>query len=73
MVTHSPPNAKSGTARPYEVFWNRDGRHVSKLTYTDEQIDDINEIVEAVLRGMAADKGLDIEVTDEVNAGSDTG
>ena len=68
MATHT---SEKPTARPYEVFWNKDGRHVSKLAYTEEQIEDINEIVETVLRGMAVDKGLDIEVTDEANIGSE--
>ena len=46
----------------FEILWNDDGRHVSRLTYTEEQIEDINEIVETVLRGMGADKGLDLVV-----------
>lgn len=49
-------------SRRYEILWNDDGRHVSRLTYTQEQIDDIDEIVETVLRGMGAQKGLDIDV-----------
>ena len=70
MATHTTDTPK---VRPYEVLWNNDGRHVSKLTYTEEQIEDINEIVETVLRGMAVDKGLDIEVTDEPNSGPKAG
>ena len=60
MTTQDSTDA-SRTQR-FEILWNDDGRHVSRLTYTDEQIEDINEIVETVLRGMGADKGLDLVV-----------
>ena len=53
------------SVRPYLVVWNKDGRHTSKLRYTKEQIDDIDEIVDAVVKGVAADAGFDIRVTEE--------
>ena len=62
MTTQEQPTTDAPLSRRYEILWNDDGRHVSRLTYTQEQIDDIDEIVETVLRGMGADKGLDIDV-----------
>lgn len=62
MTTQKQPATDATSLRRYEILWNDDGRHVSRLTYTQEQIDDIDEIVETVLRGMGAEKGLDIVV-----------
>lgn len=62
MTTQDQPTTESSYSRRYEILWNDDGRHVSRLTYTQEQIDDIDEIVETVLRGMGAEKGLDVVI-----------
>ena len=62
MTAEEQPTTEAPYSRRYEILWNEDGRHVSRLTYTQEQIDDIDEIVETVLRGMGAQKGLDIDV-----------
>lgn len=58
----TPHSTDASHTHRFEILWNDDGRHVSRLTYTEEQIEDINEIVETVLRGMGADKGLDLVV-----------
>ena len=49
----------------FEILWNDDGRHVSRLTYTDDQIEDINEIVYTVVRGILDPDRFDISVTYE--------
>lgn len=65
MTTQDQPTTKTPSSRRYQIFWNADGEHVSKLAYTDEQIKDIDEIVYAVVRGVLDEKRFDITVTDE--------
>ena len=68
MTTQELPTTDAPSLRRYQVFWNDDGEYVSNLTYTEEQINEIDEIVYAVVRGMLDKDRFDITVTEEPNS-----
>ena len=65
MTTQDHPTTQTPSSRRYQIFWNDDGEYVSKLAYTDDQIEDINEIVFAVVRGMLDENRFNVSVTYE--------
>ena len=65
MTTQDHPTTETPSSRRYQVFWNDNGEYVSNLEYTDDQIEDINEIVFAVVRGLLDENRFDISVTYE--------
>lgn len=65
MTTQEQHTTDTTSTRRYQVFWNDDGEHVSKLSYTDEQIEDIDAIVFAVVYGVIDQNRYNITVTEE--------
>ena len=68
MTTQEQPITDAQSHRRYQVFWNDDGEYESQLTYTSEQLRDIDKIVYAVVRGMLDKDRFDITVTEEPNS-----
>ena len=68
MTTQEQPATEAPSLRRYRVFWNDDGEYESQLTYTSEQLRDIDKIVYAVVRGMLDKDRFDITVTEEPNS-----
>ena len=73
MTTQDHPTTESKSPRRYQVFWNEDGEYVSNLTYTEEQLKEIDQIVFAVVRGMLDENRFDITVTHEQDTATDGG
>ena len=73
MTTQEQPITDAQSHRRYQVFWNDDGEYVSNLTYTEEQLEDIDEIVYAVVRGILDPNRFDITVTTEPDTATDGG
>lgn len=73
MTTQEQPTTDASSLRRYQVFWNDDGEYVSNLTYTEEQLEDIDEIVYAVVRGVLDENQFDITVTHEPDTATDGG
>lgn len=73
MTTQEQPTTDAPTLRPFKIFWNDDGEYVSDLTYTDEQIEEINQMVYAVLSGLQEVKRFNFTMTDEPDRATDGG
>lgn len=73
MTTQEQPATDAPPLRRYQVFWNDDGEYVSNLTYTEEQINEIDEIVFTVVRGLLDANRIDLTVTHEPDTANDGG
>ena len=73
MTTQHQPTTQTPSARRYQIFWNDDGEYVSNLTYTEEQLEEIDQIVFAVVRGLLDENRFDITVTHEQDTATDGG
>ena len=73
MTTQEQRTTDAPPLRRYQVFWNDDGEYVSNLTYTEEQLEDIDKIVYAVARGILDPNRFDITVTTEPDTATDGG
>ena len=71
MTTQEQPATDTSSLRRYQVFWNDDGEYVSNLTYTEEQINEIDEIVFTVVRGLLDANRIDLTVTHEPDTAND--
>ena len=71
MTTQEQPATEAPTLRPFKIFWNDDGEFVSDLTYTDEQIEEINQMVYAVLSGLLDAKRFNFTMVDEPDRTTD--
>ena len=73
MTTQEQPTTDASSLRRYQVFWNDDGEYVSNLTYTEEQINEIDEIVFTVVRGLLDANRIDLTVTHEPGTANNGG
>ena len=73
MTTQDQPTTQTPSSRRYQIFWNADGEYVSNLTYTEEQLKEIDQIVFAVVRGLLDEDRFDITVTHEQDTATDGG
>ena len=73
MTTQEQPATEAPTLRPFKIFWNDDGEYVSDLTYTDEQIEEINQMVFTVLRGLLDENRFNFTMVDMPDSTTDGG
>ena len=71
MTTQEQPTTGAPYSRRCRIFWNDDGEYESNLPYTDEQIEDIDGIVYAVVRGVLDENRFDITITRESDGNAD--
>ena len=73
MTNQDQPTTEMPYSRRYQIFWNNNGEYVSNLAYTDEQLDDIDQIVFAVVRGLLGENRLNLHITREEYSATDGG
>ena len=73
MTTQERSTTDAPSSRHYKIAWNDDGEYESNLPYTDEQIEDIDGIVYAVVRGVLDENRFDITVTHEPDTAPEGG
>lgn len=73
MTTQDQSTTEMPSQRRYQVFWNNDGEYVSNLTYSEEQLEDINEIVFAVVRGLLNEDRFKVDITFEGDSATEGG
>lgn len=71
MTTQDQQTTQTPSSRRYQIFWNDDGEYVSNLSYTEEQLEDINEIVFAVVRGLLDEDRFNVDITFEEDGAAD--
>ena len=73
MTTQEQPATDATSLRPFKIFWNEDGEYVSNLMYSDEQIEEINEMVFAVLRGLLDENRFQVCMVDAPDPANEDG